>query len=89
MQEKWTSTEWPWEQGYIVLVEQYKMEEHCRHFMQKEIAKLLQVYLKNIARTARIQLDRWHLLFEIIGRTKHHCLNLLNLPRNRQITMTT
>ena len=43
MPEKWTSTEWPWEQGYIVLVEQYKIEEHCTHFMQKEIAKLLQV----------------------------------------------
>ena len=75
MPEKWTSTEWPWEQGYIVLVEQYKMEEHCTHFMQKEIAKLLQVYLKDITRIARIQLERRHLLFEIICRTKHHLIS--------------
>ena len=72
MPEKWTSTERPWKQGCFVLVEQYKMAEHFTHFTHKETAKLLQMYLKNIARTARKQLDERHLLVEITIHCTHY-----------------
>ena len=72
MPEKWTSTERPWKQGCFVWVEQYKMAEHFTHFTHKEIAKLLQMYLKNIARTARKQPDGRHLLVEITIHCTHY-----------------
>ena len=60
--QKRGSPEKPCGWGCVVLVEKDKMAEHFTRFEEKEeMAKLLP---KDMIRTARIQLDGWHLLFE-------------------------
>ena len=41
---KWSAIEKPWEQGYVVLVKQYKMAERFTRFAKRK--KLLNYYLK-------------------------------------------
>ena len=58
---KWTAIKTTWEQGYVVLVKQYKMAERFTRIAKGK--KITQLLPKIKARTEGIQVDERHLLF--------------------------
>ena len=74
------SLEKPWRRGCFSLVELQKMLRNFIRFPNKEKAELMP---KNIARTAKIQLNERHLMFESICQAKNPFLSRICLA-NRQ-----